>query len=105
LDFAGSISYHILGHRIYKFISFAMCTSCWAYKYVFLGLVSFLAAWALMSIDSIWRNLRLLPTGVEPSMNTLRGLDPLQWAKRKIDHFVVAQLMLLHVALSQPCFR
>jgi hypothetical protein len=54
---------------------------------VFLGLVGFLAALALMSINDIRRNLRLLLTGVEPSMNMLRGLDPLQWAKRKIRPF------------------
>jgi hypothetical protein len=51
---------------------------------VLLGLVSFLAAWALVSIDGIQKNLRLLPTGVEPSMNVLRGLDPLQRDKRNI---------------------
>ena len=47
-------------------------------------LVCFLAAWALVSINSIQRNLGLLLTSVEPSMNMLRGLDPFQWAKSKI---------------------
>ena len=49
-----------------------------------LRLVCFLAVWTLVSIDSIRRDLGLLPTSVEPSMDMLQGLDPFQWAKSEV---------------------
>jgi hypothetical protein len=69
---------------MYQFISFTVCTPCWTEKYVLLRLVCFLAVWTLVSIDSIRRDLGLLPTSVEPSMDMLQGLDPFQWAKSEV---------------------
>jgi hypothetical protein len=67
-----------------------VCTPYWTEKYVFLRLVCFLAAWTLVSINSIQRDLGLLPAMLSHPWTCFKVLIHFSGPRVRYNPFIAA---------------